>query len=248
MAAPFDPAVARILDGAGLNLRGTLPVHGPEGSGGYDARVPLAWRSERLLPGARSAVVVGNGGRAFHEAFHTSRESADRAPDPIDTFTRRILERVVSLLDQSGSTSRALFPWERYGGEYADFVALGRVSGMGRESRLALLLHPRYGPWMALRAVILTTLEIPPTSPLAGFDPCRRCSAPCAAVCHGGALDGGRFSVSACFQGRVQHAACRQRCDARRACVLGRDHAYLPLWEAHHMSASLATQRAAQAP
>ena len=93
---------------------------------------------------------------------------------------------------------------------------------------------------MSLRAVILTVRDLEPTRARTRFDPCRSCPAPCVRACPGGALDRGRFSVSACFQGRVQHASCRQHCDARRACVVGRDHAYLPAAEAHHMSASLA--------
>ena len=49
------------------------------------------------------------------------------------------------------------------------------------------------------------------------------------------------FDVAACRATRVSESACRLRCDARRACVIGPDHAYSPEAEAHHMRASLET-------
>ena len=232
----------RILDEAGLNLRGFLSAES------YDALVPPEWHSERLMSGARSIVVVGSGGRALYEAFLASPEHKDPGKDPLDAYCQRILGWAASSLAESGFASRALFYHERCGEHFADFVALGKAAGLGGSSRLSLLLNPRYGPWMSLRAVILTEFEFSPSKPLESFEPCRSCPAPCATACRGGALEGGRFSVSACFQGRVQHEACRMRCDARRACVLGRDHAYLPSCEAHHSSASLAALRISPTP
>jgi epoxyqueuosine reductase QueG len=207
----------------GLDLRGCLAVDR------YDALVPPAWRAQSLLPSARSALVLAAGGRALFEAFGASPE-ARRHRNPLDAYTRRVGEEVADRL-----AGRALFAFERRAGGFADFVALGRAAGLGAPSRLGLLLHPEFGPWMSIRAVVLTPQELPETRPLATFDPCRGCSAPCDRACRGAAVAGERFDIPACAATRRVEAACRLRCDARRACVVGREHRYADVAEAHHM-------------
>jgi hypothetical protein len=188
---------ASALDAAGLNLRAALPI------AAYDAAVPEPWRSAALQPDARSAILVASGGRALWDAFAISPDFGAVA-DPLDAYTRRVVEAAATRLDAS---ARAFFAFERRGGVYADFVELGRLAGFGAPSRLRLLLHPHYGPWMSLRAIVLTGAAWEARAPLA-FDPCRACPAPCA------------------------DAITREA--ARRACVVGPEHAYGDAQQAHH--------------
>jgi hypothetical protein len=218
--------VGSLLDAAGLDLRGALS------RSTYDALVPPAWRCDALLPGARSVLVVGSGGRALWRA---ARASGASGGDPIDLHTARALEACVAELTAAGRRALALFAHERRGGAYADFVALGHAAGLGAPSRLGLLVHPVYGPWLSLRALLSSDLAWPESAPLQSFDPCTGCPAPCAEACHGRAVGFAGFDVSRCAATRLRDPRCSLRCDARRACVLGRDHAYLPEAEAHHM-------------
>jgi hypothetical protein len=167
--------------------------------------VPEAWRSAAVLPDARAAIVVASGGRALWDAFSRAPEFA-AAADPLDTYTRSVTEAAAAVLEPGAC---ALFAFERRGGEYADFVELGRLAGLGAPSRLRLLLHPLYGPWMSLRAIVLTRAhwEIGAAGPL-GFDPCRDCPAPC-------------------------EAAGPEPAARRRACVVGPEHAYSEAALAH---------------
>jgi len=216
------------LTAAGFNLRGALSA------ARFDALVPEAWRTHALLPDACSAVVLASGGRALWRAFRAAPE-CDGEADPLDRYTQRVAREAARALSAAGYATRALFAHERRGGGYADFVALGRAAGLGVGSRLGLLVHPRYGPWLSIRALLLTALAWPESAPLAGFDPCRDCPAPCAAVCPGGAVTPESFRVAACQRTRRHEPACRLRCEARRACILGPDHAYAEAAEAHHM-------------
>lgn len=216
------------LDRAGLALLGCLS------RARYDALVPPAWRAAELLPEARSALVVASGGRALFAAFRASRE-AQLDADPLDAYTRRVVEAAAARL---GAPARALFAFEQRGGGFADFVALGRAAGLGAPSRLGLLLHPVYGPWMSIRAVLLTSRSVPETPALRDFAPCDGCPAPCAEACHGSAVGPARFDVEACAAARRREPACRLRCDARRACIVGPEHAYDADAEAHHMRAA----------
>jgi hypothetical protein len=220
--------VAALLDAAGLDLRGALS------RADYDARVPAAWRSDRLLPGARGALVVGSGGRALWRAAEASGALA-AGDDPLDAHSERALAACVAALREAGEPALALFAHERRGDAYADFVALAQAAGLGAPSRLGLLVHPVYGPWLSLRAVLLSGLDWPAGGPLPGFDPCRGCPAPCASTCHGAAVAAVGFDVSRCASARRSDPRCALRCDARHACVLGQAHAYAAEAEAHHM-------------
>jgi epoxyqueuosine reductase QueG len=223
--APGDPLgpVRDAFDGTGLNLFGVLSVER------YEDEVPAAWRVGTILPAARSVVLVGAGGPALFAALERAPEArAEHAP--FDRYTRRIAEDAAARL-----AGRALFAFERRGERYADFVALGRAAGLGAPSRLGLLLHPEYGPWMSLRALLLVPRMLPETAPLDGFDPCDGCPAPCALACPGGALDAGRFDIGRCADSRRREPGCALKCDARRACVIGGEHRYDVRAEEHHM-------------
>lgn len=212
------------LDAAGWNLRGALPI------ARYDACVAAPWRSPNLLPAARSAFVLGSGGRALWSAFRSAPEYAAGGRDPVDAWCERIASDAAVRL-----SGRAVLAHRPRAGVFADLVALGVEAGLGVPSRLALLVHPVYGPWLSIRAAVLTPLRLEPTRRLSGFDPCTGCPAPCASACPGGAVPPTGFRVDRCAETRVREPGCARRCDARRACVLGRDHAYAPAAEAHHM-------------
>jgi epoxyqueuosine reductase QueG len=98
------------------------------------------------------------------------------------------------------------------------------------------LLHPTYGPWWAIRALLLTEREIAPTPPL-DWSPCDGCPAPCAQACPSDAVVlASGFDLQACFETRAATPACRTRCDARRACVVGGgEFAYQQEAEAYYM-------------
>lgn len=219
--------VAR-LDAAGLGLRGALSA------ADYDARVPSAWRCARLLPDARSAVVVGSGGRSLWRAARGTGALA-QSDDLLDAHTEQALAACVAALRDAGEPAVAVFAHERRGDAYADFVLLAHAAGLGAPSRLGLLVHPRYGPWLSLRAVLLSRLSWPASGPLTRFDPCRGCPAPCATACHGAAVGPDAFLLPRCAATRAREPRCASRCDARHACVLGQAHAYPAEAEAHHM-------------
>jgi hypothetical protein len=212
-----------LLSEAGLNLFGVLSIER------YDAEVPAAWRAAAELPGARSAVLVGAGGRALFAALRRAPEAGlDR--DPLDHYTRRIVEAAVEPL-----AGRALFAFERRGERHADFVALGRAAGLGAPSRLGLLIHPEYGPWMSLRALLLLPLALAETPALDDFEPCRGCPAPCSEACPGAAVGAEGFDIGRCAGTRRRVPGCALKCAARRSCVLGTGQRYEDFAEAHHM-------------
>ena len=58
-----------------------------------------------------------------------------------------------------------------------DLIALGVLSGLGGHSRLGLLVHREYGPWLSLRALVLTERRFADLGPAEEFEPCSGCPA-----------------------------------------------------------------------
>lgn len=214
--------VARLAD-AGLALTGSIPI------ADYDAIAPAPWRSAALAPGARSALVVGNAGRALWERFSASAERA-LAEDPLDAYTRRVLAEAARSLEPEPAIG---FYADRRDGVYLPLVALAQRAGFGSPGRVGVLIHPVYGPWIAIRAVLLVAEPLPFREP-APFDPCTGCPAPCASACHGKVIGPRGVDPAACYQARLTLPACATACDARSACVVGPEHAYSAEQIAHH--------------
>jgi epoxyqueuosine reductase QueG len=225
------------LRAAGLDVLGALAV------ADYDTRVPPGWRSGALLPGARSILVIGSGGSRL------ARAALDRGgPDPVETLAGLAVARCVDALVVAGHRAVAAHAFERRdergrprrdAGAFADFVALGEAAGLGARSRLRLLVHPVYGPWLAVRSIVVTTARLSSTRPDPGFAPCEDCAAPCRDACPAEALATGPLDTALCLAERRAGGACALHCAARHACVLGREHAQPPDLETHFMRSSL---------
>jgi hypothetical protein len=167
------------------------------------------------LPGCRAVVVVGSGGPALWRAA----VARGPRPDPVDGLVRAVLDGL-----PPGPGRR----WTRIAGdvpEQPDARTLAVAAGLGWPSRLGLVLHPTYGPWLGVRAVAFTTDPLPPTGPLAAPAPCETCAAPCATACPAAAI-APTWHADRCLPHRAAHTTCDGGCLARSACPVGAEHVY----------------------
>jgi len=231
--APAREALVR----AGLDLHAVLSV------ARFDALVAPAFRSGHRLPAARSAWVVGSAGPRLFSHFQTATSGDPRQPDPLDAYVEAQLAAAMALAARAGAACAAIFGHRAVGGIFPDLVAAAREAGLGWPSRLGLLLHPAFGPWTSLRAVLLTDVALDCGSPLPGAGPCAECPAPCTAACPVAAPAARGFRVDACAGTRLA-GGCAEHCAARRACPVGAGFRYAPAAEAHHMAAALRGLRA----
>jgi hypothetical protein len=224
-----DALVARFAS-HGLNLVGATSI------AAYDARVGAHVALGPRVPEARFAVVIGNGGGAFWDTFARSRDDAVVA-HPLDAFTRRVVEAITADVD---GIVRIVYPFDAVP---TDFRTLAACAGIGSPSRLGLLVHPEYGPWMALRAALLVRDEVVLPRPADGFDPCPTCtSRACVAACPAGAVGDAGWNVPACVAYRLAaDGRCDGGCHARIACVLGPEHRYPDAALAFHQRAARTT-------
>lgn len=217
-----DTALAQLAT-AGLGPCAPLPVEL------YDACVPDSWRAERVCAGTRSVWVIANAGRALWSRFRASPEF-DLAEDPLDHYTARVVSEAAGLWDPAAGS--ALY-FEQRGGHYLPLVELAERAGLGHTGRMGLLLHRIYGPWISIRALLYLADEIAFRAP-DPFTPCEGCPAPCASACHGSAIGTTTIDVERCYDARLKLAPCREACDARLACVIGKEHAFTREQIAHH--------------
>src|SRR5262245_18235026 len=212
----MEPLLERLrarLAQHGLNLVGTTEI------ATYDAVVPPAWLLSPRADDARTAVVIDNGGGAFWVAFHrhvAADPAAGRVADPLDAFTRHVVGDAIAPLRDDLGAARLVFPFELHPLPMS-FVHLAECAGLGRRSLLGLLVHPEYGPWMALRAAILIPFALSAPRPADGFDPCpTSVERPCIAACPVGAVGPGGRDVPRCAAHRIAvHGLCCAGCPPR---------------------------------
>ena len=103
-----------------------------------------------ILAGARLGVLVGNT-RAVWPAFQAARRdpAVGDDPDPFDRFT----ERVIASGFATGT--RIYYGHRAYDGAFLPLQRLAALTGLGAVAPSQLVIHPVYGPWFALRAVVV---------------------------------------------------------------------------------------------
>lgn len=211
-------------------LAAAARVHGLAPLGAFhpspEDRVPVA---------CATLVLLGPDGPDFWPLFRDGPECGDGRPDPLDRWSRRVVE---GLAEAWGGT--ALFPFG--GPPWQPFTAWARRSGTAWESPVGLLVHARTGLFVSYRGALALPgrLELAPAPPR----PCDGCAAPCLSACPAGALAGGPYDLAACH-GFLDTAAgrdCLDRgCAVRRACPVGRG-ARPEAQSAFHMAAFHGTQ------
>ena len=146
----------------------------------FDAHALVAgW--DALAAGPRLGYLVGNT-RALWEPFTRARQSPPlaAAADPLERYTEMTFEALLP-------HAQIFYAHRPYAGAYLPFQALAVATGLGALAASRLVIHPTYGPWFALRAVVLVDGIPPATAPIA--KPCV-CTAACPAALEA-ALAGG---------------------------------------------------------
>ncbi|HUJ60476.1 MAG TPA: hypothetical protein VLX92_18370 [Kofleriaceae bacterium] len=176
---------------------------------GFDAERAAREPGLALLadPARRAGLLVGNS-RALWPRFVTAVRR-DRAlaedPHPLDRYTERAIADAARELD-----GRAWLGHRPYGGGFVPLQRLAAATGLAMLAPTQLAIHPRFGPWFALRAVIVFD-GIQPEAP-ALLPPCC-CAAPCTDA----------FTVAMSSKGPE---AWRAWLAVRDACPVGRGYRY----------------------
>ncbi len=150
-----------MLGEAGLDIAHAFDAHAM-------ASVP-GW--EMLAGDPRLGILVGNT-RALWPPFTAAmREPALAArPHPLEHY-------VELAIDRAFPAARIYYSHRLYRGAFLPFQKLAVATGLAALSDGGLVIHPEYGPWLALRAVVV--IEGQPVSRTPIAKPCA-CDARCA--------------------------------------------------------------------
>jgi hypothetical protein len=187
--------------------------------------------------GTGTLLLIGPDGERFWPAFAAAPELEDGVPDPLDRWSRRVVETVAARFD-----AVALFPFT--GPPYQPFLQWAAKAEGSTPSPVRLPVSPSRGLWASYRAALALPERIDvPLVP--AHDPCLGCPAPCLTACPVTALTAAGYDVEACVghAGSAAGAECRDGCLVRRACPAG---AAPPLAQRRfHMAAFIAARQPA---
>jgi epoxyqueuosine reductase QueG len=183
-------------------------------------------------------VLVGNAGKEMWRAFRRDVPELG-GKDPLDSWVDMHLERTAAALcaELVYATRKPWPPIQRW--------AL-KAGGVHR-SPIGILIHPEFGLWHVYRGALLFREKLDLATMPAAPSPCESCAKrPCLSACPADAFKPDSFDMHACV-GHVESpkggACATGGCLARRACPVGRAHAYVAEEGAFHMAAVVRTVR-----
>jgi hypothetical protein len=215
----------RRLNSSGLNLIGCVSLTQ------YAQNIKSKLEFKDFWSPAKSILIVGNGGPAFWYAY---RDFCRQNPvfekensHPLDTFTRQVIEQAAKVFDQERLSYHLFYPFYTEP-VWFPFITLAKLAGLGTPSPLGMLVHPRYGPWIAFRVGVLLSIDLPGKTLGLDGKPCKGCPRYCLQGCAGGAADlsKDRIDLERCISFRERELPCRATCHARLACPVGEEYRY----------------------
>lgn len=175
-------------------------------------------------------VLLGPDEPAFWGLFSRSPEYRDGQPDPMDRWSRRVIDVIAA---KAGGM--AYYPFG--GPPFQPFYTWALRSGRAWASPIGFLVHDIAGLFASYRGAVWV-----PEARAAeqGSNPCTTCPAPCKTACPVDALRD-TYDVAACktYLATTAGTACMTTgCAARRSCPVGASRR-LPAQAAFHMEAFL---------
>lgn len=167
--------------------------------------------------GIATLVLIGARGGALWSAFTASPECADGGPDPLDRWSRRVLDSIGASLG-----ARPLFPFD--GPPWLPFQRWAARGEGAAPSPVGMQVSPARGLWLSYRGALGFPVDLKLGRPHAD-PPCPACPAPCLTACPADAFASGRYDVERCVAHitSAQGRACREGgCRVRHACPAGR--------------------------
>lgn len=184
--------------------------------------------ARRLMPNnAKTVLLISPDEPRFWPLFKEASEWQDGAADPLDRWSRRVIEDIARAF---GGT--AYMPSD--GPSYPPFVQWALASGKCWQSPVSLLVHRTRGLFISYRGAISVPEFIPSETQ---SNPCTYCEQPCMIACPVSALEHASYDVQAChgYLSSPSGSTCMTSgCQARRACPVGQEKR-LPEQSAYHM-------------
>ena len=187
-----------------------------------------------------SIALVGNIGSSYWPVFAQSAEYQDGLPDSLDRWSKRVAEQVANDIG-----AKAIYPFE--GPPYYPFQQWAKRAESLNQSRMGLMIHPRYGLWHSYRfGLLIADMQLPERQATTTQSPCESCeSQPCLNTCPVGAFSLQGYDVASCaaYLHQTPDARChKEGCLARLACPVGQSYRYNSAQHVFHLRAFIAAR------
>ena len=170
----------------------------------------------------------------FWDVFQASPEALDRAPDPMNRWSERVINDLATKLDAVAEYPFSGPPWQ-------PFHEWALETGRCHNSPVGLLVHDRAGLWVSFRGALLMSgqIDLPQSPP----NPCDSClGRPCLTACPIGALGNGGYDVPSCksyLKTKAGSDCMAAGCQVRAACPVSRKWGRMTEQSNYHMKAFL---------
>lgn len=171
-------------------------------------------------------ILVGQGGTRLWEASVDYRLEKNRV-HPIDEFSVDQFNSVMAEHHQD-VTFKVLYPNHTPPFHHFNLQSFGEIAGWHYSSPFKVGINSLYGTWFAYRLLIVSQSQFKTTVPLALDNPCASCKEkPCITHCPVNAVSINDYDWRKCFDYRKsERSQCSDRCLARLACPVAKEHQY----------------------
>jgi len=180
-------------------------------------------------PDAKTLLMLGPSAE-FWNIVTGSAEFQDADPDPIDRWSKRVIEALAQTLN-----AKALFPFGE--APYLPFYSWALRTEHVWGSPVKLAVHDTHGLFVSFRGALALAEAVELPSPPSKA-PCETCTQPCLTACPVNALNEQGYDVETCrsFLRTSDGQDCMSGgCKVRRACPVGQD-LRMPEQSAYHMA------------
>jgi hypothetical protein len=183
-------------------------------------------------------ILIAHGGKDLWQASSDYRLDEDRT-HPIDEFS---IEQFKSVMQQNypDLLYQILYPNHTPPFYHFNLQSFGELAGWHYSSPFKVGINSLYGTWFAYRLLVLSQSQFKATQPLMLSNPCSSCKTkPCIACCPVNAVSVKDYHWRACFDYRkLDSSQCNNRCLARLACPIAKQHQYSELQIQYHYNLS----------
>lgn len=164
------------------------------------------------------ALLVGNTKALwphFTEAYRASEE-LQRDENPLDRWVETVVSGIIDKREEPCVKHYS----HSVGDDFVSMLHLAESSGIAKIGPAQLAAHPTYGPWFALRCVLVFDRDAPQAADQLAF-PCEGCVAPCMAALQEATAVSGDPSVAGFVRDNWEDWLA-----VREVCPVGREHRY----------------------
>jgi ferredoxin len=183
-------------------------------------------------------ILVGHGGRRLWEASRDYRLDSNRT-HPIDEFS---VEQFKSVMAEHHHDViyKILYPNHTPPFHHFNLQSFGEIAGWHNSSPFKVGINSLYGTWFAYRLLVVSESQFKITNPFQLDNPCASCKdKPCITHCPVTAVSVEDYDWRKCFDYRkTERSQCGDRCLARLACPVAKEHQYSEEQIQYHYSLS----------